>query len=84
MGAVLSTVAGNPCSILSPVPSAALLHCVDVRLTLREWLDARRFVREVGRDGGNEVVAEPTSSESENRYFVRGFMRGASGESKNQ
>ena len=40
MGVVLSTVAGNPCSVLSPVPSAALLHCVDVRLTLREWLDA--------------------------------------------
>ena len=40
MGAMLSTVAGNPCSVLSPVPSAALLYCVDVRLTLREWLDA--------------------------------------------
>ena len=40
MGAVLSTVAGNPCSVLSPVPSATLLYCVDVGLTLREWLDA--------------------------------------------
>ena len=36
----MSIVAGNPCSVLSPVPSAALLHCVDVRLMLREWLDA--------------------------------------------
>ena len=40
MGVVLSTVADNPCLVLSPVLSAALLHCVDVRLTLREWLDA--------------------------------------------
>ena len=40
MGAVLSTVAGNPCSVLSLVPSAALLHYIDVRLTLWEWLDA--------------------------------------------
>ena len=40
MGAVLSIVVGNPCSVLSPIPSAALLHCVDARLTLREWLDA--------------------------------------------
>jgi hypothetical protein len=38
MGAVLSTVAGNPWSVLSPVPSATLLYCVDVRLTLQEWL----------------------------------------------
>ena len=40
MGAVLSTAAGNPCSVLSPVPSATLLCCADMRLTLREWLDA--------------------------------------------
>ena len=40
MGTVPSTVAGNPCSVLSLVPSAALLYCVVVRLTLREWLDA--------------------------------------------
>ena len=40
MGAVLSIVAGNPCSVLSPIPSAALLHYIDVRVTLREWLDA--------------------------------------------
>ena len=40
MDAVPSTVADNPCSVLSLVPSVALLHCVDVRLTLREWLDA--------------------------------------------
>ena len=30
------------------------------------------------------LFAEPASSESENRYFVRGFMRGASGESENR
>ena len=35
-----STVAGNPCPVLSPVPSATLLYCADVRLMLREWLDA--------------------------------------------
>ena len=40
MGVVLSTAGGNPCSVLSPVPSATLLYCVDVRLMLREWLDA--------------------------------------------
>ena len=40
MGVVLSTAAGNPCSVLSPVPSATLLCCADVRLTLQEWLDA--------------------------------------------
>ena len=36
----MGTVAGNPCPILSPVPSAIPLYCADVRLTLREWLDA--------------------------------------------
>ena len=45
MGAVLSTVVGNPCSVLSPIPSATLLYYVDVRLTLWEWLDAL-----IGRD----------------------------------
>ena len=40
MGAVLSTVVGNPCSVLSHVPSATLLYCAHVRLTSREWLDA--------------------------------------------
>ena len=40
MGAVLSTMAGNPCSVLSPVPSATPLYYADVRLTLWEWLDA--------------------------------------------
>ena len=84
MGAVLSTVASNPCFVLSHVPSATLLYCTHVRQTLREWLDAWHFVREVGRGGGDEVVAEPASSELENRYFVRGFTRGASGESENR
>ena len=45
MGTVLGTVAGNPCSVMSPVPSATLLYCADVRLTLREWLDVL-----IGRD----------------------------------
>ena len=40
MGTVLSTVAGNPCLVLSFVPSATPLYYADVRLTLREWLDA--------------------------------------------
>ena len=88
MGAVLSTVAGNPCPVLSPVPSATPLYCADVRLTLREWLNVL-----IGRDVFSEksveteatrLFAEPASSESENRYFVRGFMRGASGESENR
>ena len=30
------------------------------------------------------LFVEPASSETENRYFVRGFMRGASGESENR
>ena len=45
MGTVPSTVAGNPCLVLSPVPSATPLYYADVRLTLREWLDAL-----IGRD----------------------------------
>ena len=40
MGAVLSTVASNPCFVLSHVPSATLLYCAHVWLTSREWLDA--------------------------------------------
>ena len=36
----MSTGAGNPCSVLSPVPLATPLYCADARLTLREWLDA--------------------------------------------
>ena len=40
MGAVLSTTAVNPCSVLSPVPSVTLRYCADVRLTLQEWLGA--------------------------------------------
>ena len=40
MGTVLSTVASNPCSILSHVTSATMLYCAHVRLTSREWLDA--------------------------------------------
>ena len=53
MVAVLSTVASNPCSVLSPVPSATLLDCIDVRLTLREWLDAL-----IGRDVLSEKSVE--------------------------
>ena len=53
MGVVLSTVAGNPCSVLSPVPSATLLYCVDVQLTLREWLTAL-----IGRDVLSEKSVE--------------------------
>ena len=37
---MLSTVANNPCSVLSHILSATLLYCADVRLMLREWLDA--------------------------------------------
>ena len=40
MGAVLSIVASNPCSVLSHVPLATLLYCTHVRLTSWEWLDA--------------------------------------------
>ena len=59
MGAVLSTVASNPCLVLSPVPSVTLLYCADVRLTLREWLGAL-----IGRDAlsGKSVEAEATRS----------------------
>ena len=53
MGTVLSTVAGNPCSVLSPVPSVTLLYCVDVRLTLWEWLTAL-----IGRDVLSEKSVE--------------------------
>ena len=50
---VLSIVSGNPRSVLSPVPSATLLYCADVRLTLREWLDAL-----IGRDVLSERSVE--------------------------
>ena len=40
MGTVPSTVAGTPCPVLSPVPSATPLYYADVWLMLREWLDA--------------------------------------------
>ena len=53
MGAVLSTVASNPCPVLSPVPSATPLYCADVRLTLREWFDVL-----IGRDVLSEKSAE--------------------------
>ena len=53
MGTVLSTVAGNPCSVLSPVPSVTLRYCADVRLTLREWLGAL-----TGRDALSEKLVK--------------------------
>ena len=53
MGAVLSTVASNPCPVLSPVPSATPLYYADVWLTLREWLDAL-----IGRDVLSEKSIE--------------------------
>ena len=53
MGAVLSTVVGNPCSVLSPIPSTTLLYYADVRLTLREWLDVL-----IGRDILSEKSVE--------------------------
>ena len=30
------------------------------------------------------IIAEPASSETENRHLIRGFTRGASGETENQ
>jgi len=59
MGTVLSTVAGNPCSVLSPVSSVTLRYCAVMRLTLREWLGAL-----TGRDAlsGKLVEAEATRS----------------------
>ena len=74
MGAVLSTVAGNPCSVLSPIPSATLLCYADVRLTLQDWLDAL-----IGRDVLSEKSIETEATRLlpswpraslENRYFV--------------
>ena len=53
MGTVPSTVAGNPCPVLSPVPSATPLYYADMRLTLREWLDAL-----IGRDVLSEKSVE--------------------------
>jgi len=84
MGTVPSTVAGNPCPVLSPVPSATSLYCAVVRLTLREWLDAL-----IGCDVllGKSVETEatrllpsPASGESENWYPIRGIAgRGLGG-----
>ena len=57
MGTVLSTVAANPCSVLSLFPSVTLWYCVVMRLTLREWLGAL-----TRRDAllGKSVEAEAT------------------------
>ena len=46
------------------------------------WM--RRSVGEIGRGRGDGVIAEPASSETENWYLVRGFMRGASSETENR
>ena len=71
---MLSTVASNPCFVLSHVPSATLLYCADVRLTLREWLDAL-----IGCDILSEKSVETEATRLlpswpraslENRYFV--------------
>ena len=60
----MSTVAGNPCCARSPVPSVTLpvLHqcAVDVVGVVGCINWTRRYVRGVGRDGGDEVVAEPS------------------------
>ena len=53
MGTVPSTVAGNPCLVLSPIPLATPLYYADVWLTLREWLDAL-----IGRDVLSEKLVE--------------------------
>ena len=53
MGTVPSTVAGNPCPVLSLVPSTTPLYYADMRLTLREWLDAL-----IGRDVLSERSVE--------------------------
>ena len=53
MGTVLSTVAGNPCSVLSLIPSVTLRYYADVRLMLREWLGAL-----TGRDALSEKSVE--------------------------
>ena len=59
MGTVLNTVAGNPCLVLSLVPSITLRYYAVMRLTLREWLGAL-----TGHDAlsGKSVEAEATRS----------------------
>ena len=53
MGTVPSTVVGNPSLVLSPVLSTIPLYYTDIRLTLREWLDAL-----IGRDVLSEKLVE--------------------------
>ena len=63
-GIVLSTVAGNPYRTRSPVPSVILpvlcQRAADVAGVVGRIDWTWRFVRGVGRDGGDEVVAEPS------------------------
>jgi len=84
MGTVSITVAGNPCPVLSPVLSATPLYCADVRLTLREWLDAL-----IGRDVLSEKLVEaavtgslPSRPRARRRIGTssEALRRGASGE----
>ena len=60
----MSIVAGNPCCARSPVPSVILpvlcQRAADVVGVVGRIDWTWRFVRGVGRDGGDEVVAEPS------------------------
>ena len=60
----MSTVAGNPCCAWSPIPSVILpvlrQRAADVAGVVGRINWTWRFVRGVGRDGGDEVVAEPS------------------------
>ena len=96
VGTVLSTVAGNPCPVLSqaawrrcdshPVGHSAVLRrrAADVAGVVERVGWMRHPIREIGQGGGDGVDAEPASSEAENRYLVQGLSGGASGEAENR
>ena len=88
-GTVMSIVVGNPCCARSPVPSVILpvlcQHAADIAGVVGRIDWAWRFVRGVGRDGGDEVVAEPSLGRigelvSHPRHCGVGPRRGGLGE----
>ena len=82
-----STVVGNPCCARSPVPLVILpvlcQRAADVAGVVGRIDWTWRFVRGVGRDRGDEVVAEPSLGrigELVSRYCGPGPRRGGLGE----
>ena len=85
----MSTVVGNPCCARSPVPSVILpvlcQRAADIAGVVGRIDWTWHFVRGVGRDGDDEVVAEPSLGRigelvSHPRHCGAGPRRGGLGE----